>query len=229
MDKLNLAGISLVAFGATFSLLSYSLIYNIPLTALGLGALILGFSLLITPTSPIPHKITRSIIEGSALSLEMLLEELNVSTRGVYVPGEDKRVYLCVPLSERYEPPGGKINPRGMVTRIEGNEYLTLIPPVSEIPKVNEYTTVEDAITDLLVNVTELCESAKVAHEDAIYVEIKKPRVYLGAKRFEKVFGSLEASVAACAAAAILNKPITVFSEHEEKNRKVIVLKVHSS
>jgi len=229
MDKLNLTGIGLIAFGAVFAFLSYNLINNIPLTALGLGALILGLSLFITPTNPIPRRITRTIIEGAALSLEMLLEELNVSTRGLYVPGEDGRVYLCIPLSENHEPPGESINPEGMIVRIGKDEYLALIPPTSEVAKISEYSGVEDAITDLLVNVTELCDSAKAVHEDAIYIEVNRPKVHLGAKRFERVFGSLEASVAACAAAAVLRKPVIVASEHEKKNKKLIVLKVYTS
>jgi len=229
MSRANIAGTGLIAFGVVFAVFSHVLMNNVPLTAVGIGSAVLGLSFLITPEKPLPGRVTRAIIEGSALSLEMLLEELNVKTRGIYVPGEDGRVYLLVPLSGDPIPPISSINPNGMVFRDRRGEYLVLIPPASEIAKVGEYMNVEDAITDLLVNVTELCENVKVIYEDAIYLEVKKPRTGIGAKRFEKTFGSLDASVAACTAAAMLKKPVLVASEHEERGRKLITLKVYST
>ncbi len=87
MDRFNAFGITLASFGALFSLLSYALIYSIPLIALGIGALILGLSIAITPVSPMPKRAVRALIEGSLMNLEALLEELDMSNKGYYVLG----------------------------------------------------------------------------------------------------------------------------------------------
>ncbi len=229
VDRFNAFGAALASFGALFSLLSYKILSNIPLTALGIGMLILGLSICLTPTSPIPRKAVRALIEGSILNLEALLEEFDASCKGYYVPHEDGRVYVYVPLSSETGPPKVALKPRGVVVEEGGKPYLVFLPPASELVRVEGFSDVEAAISEVLVDLTELCKSVKVVRSGDINIEVKGVRGYVSAERFKRVFGSIEACLAACVAAALSNSPVYVLSEVEEKGVKYITLRVCES
>ncbi len=76
------------------------------------------------------------------------------------------------------------------------------------------------------MDLTEICESVKVVEGEDVVIEVRSPRSSIGAHRFKKVLGSLEASMAACIVAAKLKLPIYVASEVEEGRVKRIVLRI---
>lgn len=226
MDRFSAFGAALASFGVPFSLFSYFLLSNVPMTALGIGITILGLSILMTPTEPVPKGAVRAILEGSVLAIEALLEEADASSPGYYVACDDGRVYALVPLARDAGPPP-TTPPKGLVTSVGGEPYLALPPPASElINYVNLPGDLDSAIGEILVDITELCESVKVARGDVVAVEIKGPRSSVGAARFRRVLGSLEASVAASTAAAVLRLPVRVSSEVDEGRVKRVALEV---
>ena len=200
MDRLSILGAGLTVFASSLTIWSYLFLMNIPLTALGIGLIILGISILLTPTHPIPPHAVRALLEGSTLNIEALLEELNITNRGYYVRGADGRVYVLIPVGRDVGPPMGEFEFKGLVAKVQDRKYLTIIPPSSEIIYVQELSEAgfDDALNHILVDLSELAESVEtsIAGEYAV-VRIRKPRGHVASWRFRNVLGSLEASIAA--------------------------------
>ena len=225
MDKLQGCGAFLMGLGVSLSLISYWLLSSVPLTALGVGSVIVGASLLSTPPNPLPKPSLKLMLEGSIVNLEALLEEFDVKAKGYYVPRGDE-VYVYVPLKEGVGPPKGYDPPRGLFVEEGGGPYLVLVSPSSYIAKLVSSTDLELAIAEALVDLCELVRSVRVALVGDVMLEVKDPSVSLGNAGFEKVLGSLEASTAATLAAKLLGRPVRVASEEVRKGGKVIRLEV---
>ena len=200
MDRLSILGVALTIFASLLTIWSYLFFMNIPLTALGIGLIILGISILLTPTHPIPPHTVRALLEGSTLNIEALLEELNITNRGYYVKGADGRVYVLIPVDRDVGPPIEEFEFKGLVTKIQDRKYLTIIPPSSEIIYVQELSEAEfdDALNYILVDLSELAESVKTSTVgEYVVVKINKTIVHVTSWRFGNVLSSLEASIAA--------------------------------
>jgi len=195
MERLHAFGLCLASFGAAFALMAHLLLYSVPLTALGIGTLILGSSIYLTPTQAVPSSAVRALLEGSSLSLEALLEEMNASSRGYYIAQEDRRVYVYVPL-EGSGPPKNPKRPRGIVGEYDGRPYLVLIPPISELVRAEGVADLESSLSEILVDITEFGDSVRVARSGPdLIVEVRGPRGRVASGRFVRVFGSIEASI----------------------------------
>lgn len=220
-------GISLLAFSIPFILFAFLLLNNVPLTALGIGFLILSISILLTPVRVIPPHAVRALLEGSALSLEAILEEFNISGKGYYVLSPSGRVYVYVPIRGENKPPLLVSEPIGLIHK-EGNfEYLVLVPPASELVKSPELSgmDLESALNYIFVDLMEFADSVEVIMDDLISIKLKKVRSQISAERFKTVFGSLEASVAACILTNLFGV-MRVVNEIEEDDEKIIILEV---
>ena len=227
MERLHFFGAGLLAFSIPFTIASFFLLESIPLTALGIGIMILASSMLLTPSQTIPPQAIRTMLEGSILSLEAILEEFDISRRGYYVRAPNGRVYLYVPLDENVGPPSEEVEPSGLIYREGGSRYLVLIPPASELVKTPEISgmSFESALTYVLVDLTEAADSVDVLTNGFITVRFRNVRSHVSAGRFKAVFGSLEASIAACIAANLVG-PTRVVDEMEEGDDRVVILEV---
>jgi hypothetical protein len=86
-------GISLGVFGTLLSLTSFFILRDDTLTALGIGIVIIGLTLI----SIRDEGDVSMIIEGGLANLELLLEDLDVSQRGYYFPNGNKvNVYVAL-------------------------------------------------------------------------------------------------------------------------------------
>lgn len=220
-------GISLLIFSIPFTVFAFLIISNIPLTALGIGLLILSISILLTPIRVVPPHAVRAVMEGSVLGLEAILEELDISERGFYVQSPSGRVYVYVPIHGEAKPPNVVSEPSGLIYKESGSEYLVLVPPASELVKSPELSgmDIESALNYVLVDLMEVAESVEVVMNHVVLVKLKKVKSQVSAGRFKTVFGSLEASIAACISANLFE--ITrIVNEIDEDDDKIIVLEV---
>jgi hypothetical protein len=198
------------------------------LTALGIGLTVLGVSILLTPTHPMPPHAVRALLEGATLNIEALLEELNITNKGYYVKAVDGRVYALIPISSDVGPPRGEFELKGFVTKIDDRKYIVVVPPSTEIIRAQELSEAkfEDALNYVLVDIAELAESVEsVSMENHVIVSIKKPRSRLASWRFRNVLGSLEASIAASLLAKIYGVA-RVVDEVDRDHEKIITLEV---
>lgn len=88
--KGNPYGYGLAALGAGLAGFSWYLLQSTPMTALGIGIAVVGSSIAITPTAPVPTKTVRRLLEGALLNIEAVLEDTGATRRAYYVPGNLK-------------------------------------------------------------------------------------------------------------------------------------------
>ncbi|MEM2739201.1 MAG: hypothetical protein QXQ29_00145 [Candidatus Bathyarchaeia archaeon] len=226
MDRFSLAGLCIALSGLVFAPLSYLILSNTPLTALGISAAILGFSIAMTPTSPIPPRAVRSMLEEVLASSELILEWLNIGSRGYYVACGDRRIYVYIPLPGGGPPSVAK--PRGFVFEDGGCMYLALPSPASGLVDLEPTGSLESALEYMLVDLTELCESVSIVETSVGYtVEFRRPRSPKPPDRVARVLGSLETCIAASAIALATGRPVSVVSEEDSDGRRVAVVEVY--
>jgi hypothetical protein len=226
MNRYQALGIIFVLAGGALALFSYFIIVSTPLTALGIGVSIIGLSILITPINPIPTQSIRSLVENSVVNIERLLEELGVTSRAYYVPIEDGEVYVYIPLAGNESPPEKPVKPKGMTVEVNGKAFMVLVPPSANLIRVEGGGSLEAVLSEVLVDLTEFCDSVKVGEGEVITIELNRPRASVGVGRFKRVMGSVEASIAASVAAATLGRPVHIESEVDEKSKRFITLRV---
>ena len=83
---------------------------------------------------------------------------------------------------------------------------MILIPPASELIKIPEISgmSLDSALTYMLVDLMEVADSIEVVSDGFITIRLKNVKSHVTAGRFKSVFGSLEASIAACLAANLI-------------------------
>lgn len=212
----NELGLSLGVFGTVLSLSSFLILGNDALTALGIGIVIVGLSLVsIKEGNDISY-----IIEGGLANLELLLEDLDISRKGYYYPRGNK-VMVYVPLNGNLSFP----EPKGVVTSLDGSSVLTLYPPVFFIQDLNK--SLDSLINEYVVE-KGLADSAKVVKNGNVYaLEIKGNRVYTPG-RVKLVMGSSVVSVVASIIALKEGKPCFVKEERGDGKRIIASIEVLS-
>lgn len=241
-------GYALVAFGAAAAGFFWFMMDNVPMTALGIGIAVVGSSLAMTPHSPTPSATVRRMLEGSLANTEALLEELGVSGRGFYVPGKDGSVRVFVPMgnpsaddSDYQQPPPLDARADGLVTKIDGRQFLVVFPPAYSLMKNRDRdqeadspgkADLEGTISEALVEETGLADSVKASElKFAAIVEISSPKSKAGSGRVRHSMGSLEAGIAAAVVAQSRNRAVSIESEQdlEKGRRRKVTLAIHGA
>ena len=220
LDRYLSFGLGLIVFGVPFTLYSFYLLLSIPLTALGIACIVLGATVLLVPSSPVPANTVRAMVEGASINIEALLEEFDAKDKAVYLPPRDGRSWAFVPLSDN---PGASAAwaamdaPVRVMTDVEGEPGLMVFPPGSEIVRLSllsEESGIEEALNYVLVDFLEAVDSVKaVTAEDRIIVQMENPRIRTDFPRFEMVLGSIPTSLAGCVVATVLGKPMLFIEE----------------
>ncbi|MBC7090492.1 MAG: hypothetical protein H5T50_01060 [Nitrososphaeria archaeon] len=229
-DKIELLGIGLTVFSPIFATLSYILLSNIPLTALGIGLTVLGLTILLTPQHPVPKETVQTFIRSSCENLETLLEATGAFMKATYFPSNGK-VYAYIPVTREQNIVMEDVvkNVGNLISKSGRSLGLIIVPPASELLKnsVGEGAGYDAVASEILVEASEVVESVKVVESDStIVLEIFRPRVDINFSRFRTVMGSLPTSIAAQAAAIKYSKPVQVLDESFEGNRIISRLKV---
>lgn len=199
----QITGSILAGFGTVFSLLSYFIINNIPLTALGIGSLIIGITSIMLPADPVPKSIVREMLRNSATNIEAMLEEFQVEGKALYLPPKEGYVAAFITFEQKpiIEIASAKEIPLRLLSIASGIKGITIFPPGSELAKAKE--AYEESSYEQLLNLTlvegaEMASGIKVAEKGDVYVvEINKPKVMPKLPRFNRCLGSLPSSIAA--------------------------------
>lgn len=226
-------GLVLSSFGLVLTLFSYYILLNVTLTALGIACILLGLTITLTPSNPMPKNVVKSMLESSCVNIEALLEELNVRGKATFAPPNDGHVKAFIPLTSNPDPPltVELLNvPKRMLTETGGKPCLMLFPPGSELVKlssINQESVLEDALRTVLVDLTEITKSVKaVRREDRVIVEFEDSRVKLDFPRFKESLGSLSTCISACVLATVLNAPVRVDKEKHDNGRVRVTFSV---
>jgi len=244
-EKGNPYAAGLAAFGAGLAAFSWYLLQSTPMTALGIGVAVVGASIAITPTAPVPSKAVRKLLEGSLANIEAVLEDTGAAGRGYYVPGGavggsgdggaeagPGAVRVFVPIGGGGDAGSGsgalpsRWEAKGLVTSLDGRDYLVLYPPGSFLVS-NEGMSgdLESLLGELLVEESGIVESVKVVEDgQSVVVDLKRPRSGAGYGRVRRALGSLEAGTAAVVVAAAKKRVAMVASEEDLSDRKRVVI-----
>ena len=233
-DRNTSFGLAIATLGLVLGLGAYTLIGSIPLTAMGIGLIIIGASWALTPPHPIPRKAVLDIIESSCSNIEALLEFVGAARKAIYIPSEAYgRVVAYVPL--RIPEDGLQLrviaeNPGRVIVRQGGSLGVIVNPPSVEFgggnPGIEDSENIEALLDYALVEASEIAESIKtVRSEEGFIIEIYKVRVDVEYQRFRIVMGSLPSCLAAQVVAAALSKPIQIADEKRIGDKLTVYLK----
>lgn len=242
----HMLGYALVAFGAAAAGFFWFMMDNVPMTALGIGMAVVGSSLAMTPSSPTPSATVRRMLEGSLVNMEALLEELDVSRKGFYMPGKDGSVQVFAPMgnsnaddSDYQKPPPLDAHVEGLITKADGRQFLVVFPPAYSLMKNRDQEAdgsgkadLEGVLSEVLVEETGLADSVRATElRLTAIVEISSPKSKAGAGRVRQVMGSLEAGIAAAVVAQSRKRAVSIESEQDlEKGRKrKVTLTIHGA
>ncbi|WP_054837975.1 hypothetical protein [Sulfuracidifex metallicus] len=206
-------GISLGIFGTLLSLSSFFILRDDTLTALGIGIIIIGLTLI----SIRDEGDISGIIEGGLANLELLLEDLDVSQKGYYFPNGNKVFYVAL---------NGKLSfpePQGIITTQDGSSVLILHPPIYVIKDLNK--SLDSLISEYVVE-KGLAEGVKVVKNGSVYaLEVKGSKVYTPG-RVKLVMGSCVSSIVASIIALKEGKPCVIKEEKGDDKRFTALIEV---
>ena len=225
LDRYQLLGAALIAFGVLVAPYSYVVLLSVPLTSLGLACVILGATLLMVPGSPMPAHQIRALIESSLVNIEAMLEEYDAEGKAVYLPPNDDHVHTFVPLMRDVDLGvfDASRMPLRVVTEHRGVKGLLLYPPGAEAVRLSllpEDVGAEDALSHVLVDFLEAVASVKAVEKGReVVVELAGPRAGTEYPRVNRCLGSYPVSVAGCVLAKVYGAPVRYAGEETREGR----------
>jgi hypothetical protein len=229
VDRYFSIGLGLVSFGLIFTFFSYFILFNTPLTALGLACIILGATAASLPEHVVPQNAMKAMLRGTTLNIEALLEEFEAKESAVYLPPRNGLVSVYVPLASN--PKSASIAamqeaPRRVLSMADGEPGLIVFPPGAEVVRVSELgedVSLEETLRYFLGDVTELCSSVKVSElEGDIILEMKNVKVRTEAPKYRTLLGSIPSSLAACVIASVTKRSVRLIDERDIDGRQII-------
>ena len=239
----RLLGLVLCLAGAIFAPVSYFIVGSIPLTALGLSAIMIGFTCIalanarpyISPEAC--HLILKTGMENTAA----ILEELGLRSKAVYLPSfmRDGHPQAVIPLAEdadirqiKQKLPGRLIvrygaNPDDMAIAVTtaGSINIDLLEAKPE-PTAE---AIASAVTYILTGVLDIADSVTVAMQDGLVdAEVKGSKLHYEDIWYYRCLGSPTASVVAAVSSEALGKPVRIKEESYDKGKSRIVVEVLS-
>jgi len=239
----RILGMGLCSAGAVFAPVAYFIIDSAPLTAIGISALIIGFtSIALSNTRPdVSPEACQLMLKTGTENTAALLEELGLRNKAVYMPSTARggASQALIPLADdrdmtqvRGNIPGRLIvrygpNPDDMAIAV--TTPGSIITQMMDVKLSPTATAVEEAATYLLVGVLDMARSVTVNMSDSLLeVEVSMPGLHEEDAWYHQSLGSPVASIVAAIASEALGKPIRIKEESKTKGKSRILLEVLS-
>ncbi len=240
-NRFNKLGIGLCITGAIIVPVSYFGIGSVPLTSIGISAVLIGMTciLLAHSSSILSPEVHQLMLKTGLENTAALLEVLGVSNKAIYLPstmrGGDRRTVLPLEentdinsmidiLSNRLLIKYGQ-NPEDMAISlttpgcIDMEMFETIPGPSAE--------EIETAINFVLVEILDIADSASVIlFADRIYIAVSNPKMVFEDILYYRCMGSPIASIIATISSEALGRPIRIIDENPEKKLNTITLEV---
>jgi hypothetical protein len=237
----RLLGIGLTIAGAIFAPVAYLVINSIPLTAIALSSIMIGFTsiALATAQPQISPEASRMILETGMENIAALLEELGLSNKAIYLPSSMRtgNAQALIPLSGEIDIHRikGKI-PRRLIVRYGDNPDDMAIAVTApggtgldklEIKSGPTSSEVEQAVTYVLTGLLDLANSVEVRiNDNQLNVEVTGPKLHYENVWYYRCMGSPIASIVASIASNGIGKPVRITDENYQKGKSIIHLEV---
>ncbi|MDD5288570.1 MAG: hypothetical protein PHY28_05605, partial [Dehalococcoidales bacterium] len=233
--------LGLVVAGALFAPIAYFLVTSIPLTAVAISAIMIGFTCIaLASTRPyISPEASELILKTGMENIATLLEELGLSNKAIYLPSSMREGHpqALIPLSADSDLSHlkGKIPGRLIVRYGDNADDMAIavttpgsihLEKLEQIPAPGS-TEIESSITYVLTGLLDLANSVKVnTIESQIHIEVSGAKLHYEDIWYYRCLGSPIASIVATISCETLGKPVRIKEESFSKGKSSIVLEV---
>ena len=236
-------GVALCAAGAIFAPLSYFILGSVPLTAVGMSAVIIGFTCIaLANTRPyISPQACELMLKTGMENTAALLEELGLRSKAIYLPSTMRNGHpqALIPLVEDREIQlvKSKISGRLIVRYGVNPDDMAIAVTTPGSMNVDMLETkpgptsgeIAAAATYLLTGVLDIADSVTVNLADArVDVEVSGSKLHYEDIWYYRCLGSPIASIVAAISSEALQKPVRIREESYSKGKSRIVLEVLS-
>jgi hypothetical protein len=227
----NFPALELASFGTVLALYSYFAVNLIPLVALGISCIVLGFTAVSLPRRTIGGSGMRAMLQGATLSVEGLLEQCTVRRATYLPPSEGGVISAYIPLGPQTDIPSLEEMRRAPRSLTADEQKGVLLYPIgsqlSRIPEFQDGLSLEERLRYILVDSSNICSSV-VADDTGshIVVGMRGADVTIQGQRYLASLGSLPSSLAACVIATLHDKPVTLLEERWTSDRVIAVFRL---
>jgi len=243
MNPYRLTGIVLTLAGAFTAPVFYFIVGAIPLTAVSLSAIIIGFTCLALANARpyISPEACQMLLKTGMENTSALLEELSITNKAIYLPSDRREGHsqALIPLTD-------KVNVKNIRDRLPGRLIVRYGTGLEEMaiavttagnlniglltnkpgPTADE---IETALNYILTGVLDIANSASVNLVDTeVKIEVSGAKFSYENYWYYRCLGSPIASIAASIASEALGKPVRILDENQKKGKSVISLEVLS-
>ena len=239
----RILGLGLCLAGTIFAPISYFVINSVPLTAVGVSAIMIGFTCiaLANTRSYISPEACEVILKTGMENTAALLEELGLRNKAVYLPStmRDGHPQALIPLADKRDIqkvkkriPGRLIvrygvNPDDMAIAVTTPGSINI--DMLETKPGPTSGEIEAAATYILTGLLDLANSVAVDLSDGqVNVEISGAKLHYEDIWYYRCLGSPVASIVAAVSSEALEKPIRIKEEGYSKGKSRITLEVLS-
>lgn len=240
MNSYKKLGAALLIIGVLIALFSNLVIRSVPLTAIGLSAIVVGLtSLFLASSRPgLSPEVCQLLMETGVENTSAILEKIGVKSKAIYVPRSMSHGHsrALVPLEREdsvsqingnlpgilIETQFGSVNKAFAITAL-GNISLSLLKSKPG-PTADE---IESSMAYLLTGMLDIANKVKLDMAGS-QLNIKVTGVEIGHSNcsYYQCLGSPIASIAAAVSCEALQKPVRITSEIEHKKIIEIQLEV---
>lgn len=237
----KLLGISLCAAGTIFTPISYFVIASVPLAAVGLSAIIIGFTCIALANTrpPLSPEACQLMLQTGMENTAALVEELGLRNRAIYLPSKTRggRPQALIPLAEDRQIQWVKENIPGRLIVRYGRDADDMAIAVTTPGSINidmletkpgpTADEIQAAATYILVGVLDIARSVNVNLADRqVGIEVNGARLGYEDIWYYRCLGSPIASILAAISSEALGKPVMIKEETFNKGKDRIVLEV---
>ena len=236
-------GLGLCLAGTIFAPISYFIIGSVPLTAVGMSAIIIGFTCIALANARpyISPEACEVILKAGMENTAALLEELGIRNKAVYLPSSMRggHTQALIPLGEDrdIQRVKGKIPGRLIVRYGVNPDDMAIAVTTPGSINIDMLETkpgptsgeIEAAVTYILTGLLDIANSVTVDLSDTqVNVEISGPKLHYEDIWYYRCLGSPIASIVAAISSEALGKPIRIKEEDYSKGKSRIILEVLS-
>ena len=236
-------GLGLGLGGTVFALISYFIIKLVPLTAMGISAIMIGFACIgIASTRPyISREESEIILKTGMDNTTELLEELGLRNKAVYLPStmRDGQSQALIPVVNDREIQLVKSNIPGRLTVRYGDNQndlaIAVTTPGSKIIDMLETRPgpmsgeIKNTVTDVLAGVLDIANSVTVNMTgNQVDIRVSGARLNYDDTWYYRCLGSPIASIVATISSEALQKPVRIREESYSRGKGRIILEVLS-
>jgi len=240
-NRYKILGIGLCIAGVVFTPVSYFVIDSIPLTAIGISAIMIGMTcvVLIYTHSSLSPKVYQLMLVTGLENTAVLLEGLGLSDKAIYLPSTMGNGYqqALIPLvsGEDMNLVKEKIPDRFIVKYGQNPEDRAISVTTPGGINIDRFETIpgptadeiETAINYILSEVLDIADSASVILvDDKVYIAVSNPKLLFEDTWYYQCVGSPIASIIAAISSEALGKPIRISEENLENKLSTITLEV---